>query len=140
MQQAPTGTRPATQASGSHLQEDLGLSHLPFFICPQPPFGDAQGHLAKLVSELTGGNEWLSGVTQEAEVPPQGLRRDRGLSAPTGVTVRGCWARAQAPSTLDQGWGPEDYDTTMPQGCGVSVWPLDTGSPNFRMAECLGEG
>lgn len=56
MEQAPTSTRSATQASGSHLQEDLGLSHLPFFICPQPPFGDAQGHLAKLVPELPGGN------------------------------------------------------------------------------------
>ena len=56
MAQAPTGTRPATQASGPHLQEDLGLSHFPFFFCPQPPFGDAQGHLTKLVPELPGRN------------------------------------------------------------------------------------
>lgn len=66
--------------------------------------------------------EWLGRVTQEVEVPPQGLLRDRGLSAPTGVTVRGCWARAQAPGALDQGWGPEDYETTMlPRPWGLSV-------------------
>lgn len=90
MEQAPTSTRPATQASGSHLQEDLGLSHLPFFICSQPPFGDAHGHLAKLVPELPGGNRSGS-VESRRRLRSllRGLVRDRGLSAPTGAAGPG---------------------------------------------------
>ena len=80
--------------------------------------------------------EWLGGITQEAEVPPQGLLRDRGLSAPTGAAGPG--HNHPAPWIKD---GVQRI--TRPQcfqGRGVSVWPLDAGRPNFRMAECLGEG
>lgn len=72
----------------------------------------------------------LGGVTQEAEVflPPQ--------ESPSGAAGPG--HKHSAPWTKD---GAQRI--TRPQcfqGRGVSVWPLDTGSPNFRKAECLGEG
>lgn len=117
--------------SGAHLQENFGLSHFPFFVCPQPRFSNAQGHLASLVSKLPRRKqEWLGGVGAgprwEAEAPSTKAFWDSSLPPPLGVSV--AWPGHRLKALLNKSGArgeprPRSLEATTP---GASAWLLST--------------